>query len=632
MSCGSKEISPLRVQAAKVFGYLVLATAALQAGASSVHSSTEKQSVLVASPDRSVELSLLNDAGNLTYSVTVDGHAVLAPSSLGILSDGVELGEDVTLGRAKQHIVTEHYPFSGAHAVAVNHATEAIVPAQSHGESFEVDVHVADDGVAVRLRLPAKPGRRVQADRSASKLPGDPIMWVDAWDPGYESPYRTTTLSQLGSGNLGLPITAHLGKLYVTLTEAVLKDYGDLAIKPGPDGTLQGQLLNDPQGWKTDQIVVQPWRATVIARDLTALVNTTLVQNLNAAPSKELAGAAWIKPGRSTWQWLATGDPREDEQMEWVDWTRQLGFEYYLIDEGWSSWKDPWGTLTSTIAYAKKQNVKIWIWVHSKEVEKPEARKAYFQKAAAAGVVGIKIDFPRPTNRWWSTWYWDTARDAAAYHLMVDFHGATKPTGMERTWPNALTREGVRGHEYQITRYKRHLDADHDVILPFTRYIAGPGDYTPTVFESKELQGNTWGHELAQAILFTSPYLCFGGNPKDYIANPARDVLEAIPSVWDETRVLPGSEPGKLVAEARRSGDQWFVAIINGGSEAKVDVALDFLAKGTWQATELFDTKDHPDAWDRETVNATAADHIKLTLSPRGGFVARIQNCGKSCK
>jgi alpha-glucosidase len=622
----------MRSRTANVLGYLILMSLALQSGASPAHSRSGKASVMVASPDRRVKLSLQSEAGALTYSVTADGQPVLATSALGILSDGVELGQDVTLGPARQHVVTEHYQFSGAHTVATNHATEAIVPAKSHGESFEVEVHVADDGVAVRLRLAARLGRKVQADNSVWKLPGDPTMWVDAWDPSYESPYRTTTLSQLGSGNLSLPITAHVGTLYVTLAEAALKDYGDLAIKPGPDGMLRGQLLNDRQGWSTDQAVVQPWRVTVIARSLTDLVNTTLIQNLNPAPDKSLVGAKWIKPGRSTWQWLATGDPRENEQLQWVDWTKQLGFEYYLIDDGWSSWKDPWGTLISTVAYAKKQNVKTWIWAHSRELREPEARRAYFQKAAAAGVAGVKIDFPKPTDRWWSTWYWDAARDAATYHLMVDFHGATKPTGMERTWPNVLTREGVRGHEYQITRYKRHLDADHDVILPFTRYIVGPGDYTPTVFESKELEGNTWGHELAQAILFTSPYLCYGGNPKDYIANPARDVLEAIPSVWDETRVLSGSEPGKLVAEARRSGKQWFVAVINGGAETKVDVALDFLAKGSWQAIELFDGKDHPDAWDRKTMQTTTADHIKFTLSPRGGFVARIQKCGKVCK
>jgi alpha-glucosidase len=214
---------------------------------------------------------------------------------------------------------------------------------------------------------------------------------------------------------------------------------------------------------------------------------------------------------------------------------------------------------------------------------------------------------------------------------MVDFHGATKPTGMERTWPNALTREGVRGHEYQITRYKRRLDAAHDTILPFTRYIAGPGDYTPTVFEAQELQGNTWGHELAQAILFTSSYLCFGGHPRDYLANPAGDVLEAIPSVWDETRVLRGSEPGKIVAEARRSGNQWFIAVINGEDAALLQLPLDFLGKGAWRATELFDTKDRPDAWNRKVVKVTMGDRVQLDLVSRGGFAARIQRCAMTC-
>jgi alpha-glucosidase len=241
-----------------------------------------------------------------------------------------------------------------------------------------------------------------------------------------------------------------------------------------------------------------------------------------------------------------------------------------------------------------------------------------------AGVAGVKIDFPPPTDRWWSTWYWDTARDAAAHHLLVDFHGATKPTGMERTWPNVLTREGVRGHEYQITRYKRLLKPEHDTILPFTRYVVGPGDYTPTVFESKELQGNTWGHELAQAIIFTSPFLCFGGHPKDYLSNPAEDVLKAIPPIWDETLVLPGSEPGKVVAFARRSGKHWFVAVINGADPTTLDLPLGFLGKGTWSVIELFDRKGQPDKWDRKTDRVASSGHIPLHLAFRGGFVAEF--------
>ena len=613
----------LQVVSGAVFAPAIMAHAA--------NPSTTGDQILVGSPDGTVQAEVTAIEGNLRYRILLDGKQVLAPSTLGIRADDVEWGQDVTLGEPRRHTVNERYAFFGAHSLAVNNAGEATIPARSHGNPFEIDVHVANDGVAVRLQLPPKPGRHVQADRSAWHLDGDPTLWVTAWDPSYEKPYGTTSLSKLGADPLGMPLTARVGDIYLTVTEAVLKDYGDLGLKPSSDGVLQGELLNDPQGWSTDDAVVQPWRVTVVAHDLTTLVNTTLVQNLNAPPAPEMAHAEWVKPGRSSWQWLSSGDPKQEEQTQWVDWTKQLGFEYYLVDDGWSHWKDPWANLIDVVSYAKKQNVKIWIWVHSREVQDPTARKAYFARARQAGVVGVKIDFPPPTNRSLSNWYWDTARDAAAVHLMVDFHGATKPTGMERTWPNALTREGIRGHEYQITRYKRRLDAVHDTVLPFTRYIAGPGDYTPTVFELKELQGNTWGHELAQSILFTSPFLCFGGNPKDYLANPAKDVLEAIPSVWDETRVLPGSEPGKFVAEARRSGDQWFVAVINGENANSVQLSLNFLGQGSWKATELFDTKNQPDAWDRKDVHTTSESNIQLDLGSRGGFVARIQRCTTKC-
>jgi alpha-glucosidase len=577
--------------------------------------------IVVASPDGKVRAELLSDAGVLAYRITVDGKPVLAPSRLGIRSDNVELGEQVNFGSPTRRSVNERYRLLGAHAMATNHANEATVPVSSHGQRYFVDLHVADDGIGIRLRLPARPGRHVQADRSSWKMSGDPPMWVDKLIPEYESPYHSSSLSRLGTDPLGLPVTAQVGGLYATLTEAALKDYGDLGVRRGADGALDGELAADPDGWSTDDEVVQPWRVTIVARDLTALVNTTLVQDLNPPPDPALAQADWIKPGRSVWQWMAVGSPRQEDQQQWVDWTSQLGFEYYLIDDGWVRWKDAWNAVASTAAYAKSRNVNVWLWVHSKEVKDAEDRKAYFRKVAEAGIVGVKIDFPPPCNRWWSNWYIDTARDAAAFHLLLDFHGAVKPTGTERTWPNVLTREGVRGHEYHITRYRRRLDPEHDVTLPFTRMVAGSGDYTPTVFDPAELQGNTWGHELAQAIVFSAPFLCFGGHPRDYLSNPAKDVLSAIPAVWDETRVLPGSEPGKLVAMARRSGSRWFVAVINGTEARALDVPLEFLGRGTWRATEFHDVDGRPDAWNRHTASASKTGHLMLQLSPRGGFV-----------
>jgi alpha-glucosidase len=274
------------------------------------------------------------------------------------------------------------------------------------------------------------------------------------------------------------------------------------------------------------------------------------------------------------------------------------------------------------VTYAASKGVKVWLWVHSNEVTDGNARRAYFARASGLGIAGVKIDFPPACSRSVSTWYWDTARDAAAHRLLLDFHGAAKPTGMERTWPNVLTREAVRGHEYHMTRYGRVQEPAHDTILPFTRSVAGVADYTPTVFAPAELRGYTWAHELAQAIGFVSPFLCFGGHPRDYLANPAADVLKAIPAVWDESIALPGAEPGRLAAVARRAGRSWFVAILNGESAATVNLPLGFLGSGTWQSIRLGDVTGKTDAWDRQEGAVSASDTLAVTLSSRGGFVA----------
>ncbi len=581
--------------------------------------------VIVSSPDGNLKTVVSADGGVVRYTVTLNGQQVLAPSAVGVQSDGIAFGHDAELGKAKISTVDESYAFFGAKSKAVNRARVATVPLVTHGQKYSLDLHVADDGVAIRLRLPAKPGRKVEADLSTWKLPGNPMVWAAVSQPDYEGTFHGAPLSELSGKSYEIPLTAKVGNAYVTISEAALKDYGDLAVKAESDGTLAGYLPNDPKGWTTDDDVVQPWRVTIVARSLTDLVNTTLVQNLNPPPDASLTDADWIIPGRSTWQWMAVGAPKFEDQHQWVDETKALGYEYYLVDEGWSHWKDPWVSLKSVCDYAKSKGVKVWLWVYSGEVKDPAARLAYFQKAAEIGIAGVKVDFPGPTNRDWASWYHDTARDAATFKLLIDFHGATKPTGMERTWPNELTREGVRGHEYQITRYHRILEPQHDVILPFTRFVVGHGDYTPTVFDPKELQGNTWAHELAQAVVFTSPFLCMSGNPADYLANPARDVLMALPAVWDETRVLPGSEPGKIAGFARRRGDQWFIGVMNGADATTFDAPLRFLGAGEWKASRLGDVAGKPDAWDRKEGTVDAHTTLHVTLSSRGGFVAWIR-------
>ncbi len=582
----------------------------------------EEDPFTVSSPNGRIRAELTTTDSVLRYRVTVDGTEILAPSEVGFRSDGVDLGQNVTLGTIERSSVDEQYAFLGAHSTAVNQANEGSFPATTGSDSFTVDLHVANDGVGIRLRAPAKTGRRVEAERSSWRLVGNPTVWASELEAAYESHYRTTTLDSLGNASYGLPLTAKVNDLYVSITEAALRDYGDMAVRRGSGGALEGTLYADPSGWITDAEVVQPWRVTIIADDLNALVNTTLVQNLNPPRDASLGGADWIQPGRSTWQWMAIGAPQFADQHQWVDWTEELGFEYYLVDDGWKAWSDAWNSLESVCTYAAGKGVKIWLWVHSNEVDDAAARQAYFRQAADAGVVGVKIDFPPACDRWWATWYWDVARDAAEHRLLVDVHGANKPSGIERTWPNMLTREAIRGHEYHMTRYSRVLEPQHDTILPFTRLVAGPGDYTPTVFAPEELQGTTWAHELAQGVVFTSPFQCFSGHPRDYVANPAVDVLKAIPAVWDETIVLPGSEPGEVAAFARRSGSEWFVGILNGPTATSLQLSLGFLGTGSWNSIRLGDVSGRGDAWDRQEGTASASDSITVNLASRGGFVA----------
>jgi alpha-glucosidase len=224
----------------------------------------------------------------------------------------------------------------------------------------------------------------------------------------------------------------------------------------------------------------------------------------------------------------------------------------------------------------------------------------------------------------WVNWYDESLRDAAARGLMLDFHGANKPVGRDRTWPNEITRESIRGHEYHILRYRRTLPPQHDCILPFTRYVIGSGDYTPTVFNPKELRGFTLARELAQAVVFTSPFLCYADHPQNYLTNSALDVLKAIPSTWDETLVLPGSEIGKCAAFARRKGNVWFIGVINGKEPSTLDFTLSFLGRGKYQMIQLGDAPARDDDWQREEKTARRGDPTHLSLRAGGGCVIEL--------
>lgn len=492
-----------------------------------------------------------------------------------------------------------------------------------------------DDGYAVRYALP-EGARRIGRELTAWELPEDAVVWFQGTDRGgiadYEAPYESCKVGDIKQGRvLSLPVTAKLADgTYRMMTEANVVDYTDLAVKYAGDGKFVAYYHADRDGFDQSGESVTPWRVMLVAKDIQTLYGSDIVRRLCPEAPADRAKAVkerFAKPGRCIWQWLPAGAPKFHEQKDWYNRTKALGYEYYLIDEGWRGWGDDtarWAKLKECIDYGNSIGVKTFIWVHSNELMNPQARKVYLAKTLASGAVGIKIDFMPPPSFRIMKWYEETLADTFDAGLIVDFHGAVKPTGRERFWPHELAREAIRGHEYHITRYKRVLPFEHDTILPFCRLVQGHGDYTPMVFEKSQLIHFTWARQLAQGIVYACPFLCFGDFPLNYLNNPALGTIRSLAAVYDETRVLAPSEIGECVALARRKGSEWFVAVENGAEPREFDIPLDFLV-GTFEASVFMDAADRLDAYATDFRVVRKGDVLHVAMREGGGYVAHLK-------
>ena len=234
-------------------------------------------------------------------------------------------------------------------------------------------------------------------------------------------------------------------------------------------------------------------------------------------------------------------------------------------------------------------------------------------------MAGAKIDFFDHEAKETIDLYDAILREAAEHHVMVDFHGANKPTGMDRTWPNELTREAIYGFEHRGNPEW----GPHDATVPFTRFLAGSADFTPTVFGDRRKE-TSWTHQVATAVVFTSALLVYGGHPQSLLDSRAADLLRAIPATWDETIVLPPSEIGEVAVMARRSGRDWFIAAANGATARTVRVTPSFLGAASYDATIARDEPANAAAIKMERRAVTARDTLSFDLRPGGGFVARL--------
>ena len=569
------------------------------------------ESISVASPDGLLRAEVATDAtGALVFSVSRADETLIAPSRIGATVDGVDLGADVTLGASQRGEINETYPLLGGKARATNHAHTAsiAVTAKAASLAFTLEVRAYNDGVAWRAIVPGRADaeRRVNGEASSWILPERSRVWFFERDSdwklkSYAGEWIVTPVENLPTVSKqgpvqGAPLVVELAENrgYVLLTEAVLTNYSGLRLRARPGRIVQADFTEGKDGFAVRGAIVTPWRVTLVASDLHALANSTLVMALCPPPDAQLyADTSYIKPGRAVWRWwsLGTGNPEQERAM--VDDAAALGFEYSLVDDGWEDWPNAWDEIRSLAAYARERGVGIFIWKAYKDISAPADNwaqlRAFLDAAAQAGVVGVKLDFLNAESKDRVDWMIAALRLAAERKLMVIFHGIAKPTGESRTFPNEVTREGIRGLELNKMA-EGPIPAWHNVALPFTRFVVGPGDYTPLGYSRPG--PTTWAHQLATVVQFTSPVQIIAEHPdlllRHAATRPALDVLKAIPATWDETRVLAPSAIGELSIIARRKGDTWFLSALNGDRPVHLErIDLSFLGDGRFDAVEL---------------------------------------------
>jgi len=604
------------------------------------------EEINVTSPDGNVKLTFLPNAERLSFTVTLGSTTVIDPSTIVMKLDGYDLSSGVVLGEVERYEVDETYPWHGAHNTAVNKCNGAKISLQ-HDLSFinyVLDVRVFDDGAAFRHIIPGKEGdSRVPDEYTTFIIPAGSMVWYHDLGGHYEAVYKNNDISDVEAGQwAGPPVTFKLpGQAgYGSITEANLVNYAGMALEAdGRRGLVTGlghrQPLNYPYELRYGReeakrlakpasitgMITTPWRVVMVGKDLNTLVNSTIVPNLcpPADPKYFPDGikTEWVKPGRAVWRYLDGGDRSFEGMKEFSRMAGQLGFEYHILEGFWSRWSDE--QINEIVEYSKKQDVRLLFWKHSNQLKTPLQREEFFTRLHNLGVAGAKIDFFDHEAKEVIDHYEALLKKAAENQMVVDFHGANKPTGRQRTWPNELVREAVRGMESRSLRQR----ARHETILPFARYLAGPADYTTMHFGDRR-GDTTWTHQIASMVIFASPLLTVAAHPQSILDNPAADVIKSIPAVWDQTIVLPDSAIGELAVFARRTSQTWFLAVMCGPQAMTIHVPLSFLGDGQYKASLVRDNKEKADAVVLENMSVKSSDTLTIEMTHGGGFVGRF--------
>jgi hypothetical protein len=611
------------------------------------------------SPDRHIKVDVrITPAQTLSYSISRDGKPVLLASNLGLELEGADLAHKLTLaGTSPVKPIRDTYDMAVGKRRHITYAANEQVYTVRNAQRQQMDVvlRVSNDGVAFRyvVREPALPQKKFTTETTSFVFDKSARAWLQpmsvaqtGWkntNPSYEEHYQREIAvgvkSTLGAGWV-FPALFRTGDTWVALTEANmdgsfhasrLEANGEggayhLAPPAAPEVFTDGARLAQADG-----DLVSPWRVIALG-SLKTVMESTLGTDL-AAPAIAVDPSA-VRPGHASWSWALLKDNATvyDVQKKFIDYAADMQWDYTLIDADWDR-KIGYERVAELASYAASKGIGILVWYNSSgawnqteyspksRLLTHEQRVREFARLREMGVKGIKVDFFGGDGKSMIAYYVGILQDAARAGLLVNFHGATLPRGWARTYPNLMTAEAVRGLEFTtFTQEDQDQVVRHAAMLPFTRNLFDPMDFTPMVFGDipKIRRATRNGFELAESVLFLSGVQHFAETPEGMATVPpyVKALLRDLPRSWDETRFIDGY-PGRYAVIARKSGTTWYVAGINADdSDLQLQPDLSFLKGREGQLIG-------DGSGEREFAqSAIAGTRQSITIKAHGGFVA----------
>lgn len=629
----------------------------------------------VTSPNGRVTL-LVSISDSVRFSVRYADQSLVEPSTVAMtLSTGQTLGATGIPQRSRIRTVRDSIlpPVVTKFRVVPDVYSELTLDFRGN---YSLEFRAYDDGVAYRFRTAFPDSITVRSETARFALADNPTIYYPAVQPrrdadrfhtSFEEPYQIRPLSQMADSALCFSpvLAAPASGPRIVLTESDLLDYpgmflardgmalkGVFAPYPLAEKFLEGGFGQWVVTRRADFIArtagrrTFPWRVLVIGTDR-ELPASSLVYRL-ASPSR-LTNASWVRPGKCTDEWITDinlfnvpfrAGVNTATYKFYVDFAKRFGFDRILLDAGWSDNNDlfkitPGLDIPELVAYARSQGVRLSMWTLAATLDRQlEPALKQFQ---SWGVDFIMTDFIDRDDQKMVNFYARVAEATARANIMIMFHGAYKPAGFERTYPHAITREGVLGSEYNIWSTK--ATPDHDVLLPFIRMVSGPMDYEPGLLRNatKEqfrpisgqvMSQGTRCHQLAMFVVYDSPLPIFSGNPSEALLEPRfMEFLGRLSASYDDTQVLD-AKLGQYIITARRKGNNWFIGGLTNWTARDLNLPLTFLASGDY---ELVSCTDGPNA-DRNPIDyqltekiMTKADSLPIHLASGGGFLVQLR-------